>query len=274
MAIEQELIHIGLSDKEAGAYLALLRYGTRPTSFVAQKAGLNRGTAYVALHSLLAKGLVAKSSKRQVQHFTALEPEHLLDFLDRRQSEIRRQREKVHTVLGQLRMLPQPSSSKPKIEFFEGVNAARAALEDTLTAKEKTLRAFLSIADIGEFLGPEFFDEYTTRRSRAGYVLHAIRTLEKDKEAMSRSRYAKRLVSSRKEKRIVRHVSEGLAFPMTMYMYDDKVLVISSKEEEFALIIQSRELSEMQKKLFLLIWNGLGKQGTSAPFSRMGEAHA
>lgn len=274
MAIEQELIHIGLSDKEAGAYLALLRYGTRPTSFVAQKAGLNRGTAYVALHSLLAKGLVAKSSKRQVQHFTALEPEHLLDFLDRRQSEIRRQREKVHTVLGQLRMLPQPSSAKPKIEFFEGVNAARAALEDTLTAKEKTLRAFLSIADIGEFLGPEFFDEYTTRRARTGYVLHAIRTLEKDKEAMSRSRYAKRLVSSRKEKRIVRHVSEGLAFPMTMYMYDDKVLVISSKEEEFALIIQSRELSEMQKKLFLLIWNGLGKQGTSAPFSRMGEAHA
>jgi sugar-specific transcriptional regulator TrmB len=264
MDIQQELIDIGLTDKEAAAYLVLLRFGNRSTSYVAQKAGLNRGTAYVALHSLLAKGLVAKASKRKVQHFSALEPEHLLDFLGRRASEIRRHTEKVRTFMGQLRMLGEPVANRPKIEFFEGVEAARTALEDTLTAKEKTLRAFLSIEDIGEFLGSEFFDEYTTRRAKAGYELHAIRTLEKDKEAMSKSRYAKRLVSSRKEKRIVRHVSEELAFPMTMYMYDDKVTVISSKDEEFALIIQSHEFAEMQKKLFLLIWQSLEHEA-SAP---------
>ncbi len=162
-------------------------------------------------------------------------------------------------------MMSAPLTAKPRIEFFEGIEAARTALDDTLIAKEKTLRAFLSISDIGEFLGPDFFDEYTTRRARAGYELHAIRTLEKDKEAMSKSRYAQRLVSSKKEKRIVRYVSEELAFPITMYMYDDKVTIISSKEEEFALIIQSRELSEMQKKLFLLIWKSLEK----APPSRV-----
>ena len=259
MAIEQHLIDIGLTDKETAAYLTLLRFGTRPTSYVAHKAGLNRGTAYVALHALLTKGLVAKTSKRKVQYFTALEPTHLVDFLRRRESEIKHQREKVQSLMGQLMLLSRPLTTKPKIEFFEGVEAARTALEDTLTAKEKTLRAFLSIADISEFLGPEFFDQYTTRRARAHYELHAIRTLEKDKEAMSKSLYAKRLVSSTKEKRIVRYVSDELAFPMTMYMYDDKVTLISSKEEEFALIIQSRELSEMQKKLFLLIWKSLEK---------------
>lgn len=257
MAIQQELTEIGLTEKEAAAYLTLLQFGTRATSYVAHKAGLNRGTAYVALHSLLSKGLVAKTSKRNVQYFTALEPKHLLDFLQRREREIRRHRERVRAFMGQLLMLSGPLTTKPRIEFFEGVEAARTALENTLTAEEKTLRAFLSISDIGEFLGPDFFDEYTTRRARAGYELHAIRTLEKDKQAMSRSRYARRLVSSKKEKRIVRYVSEELAFPITMYMYDDKVTIISSKEEEFALIIQSRELSEMQKKLFLLIWKSL-----------------
>jgi sugar-specific transcriptional regulator TrmB len=265
MVIQQALVDIGLTEKEAAIYLTLLRFGTRPTTFVAHKAGLNRGSAYVALHSLLAKGLVAKTSKRKVQYFTVPEPKHLLDFLERREWEIRRHREKVQTFIGQLIMMSAPLTTKPRIEFFEGIEAARTALDDTLTAKEKTLRAFLSIADIGEFLGPDFFDEYTTRRARAGYELHAIRTLEKDKEAMSKSRYAQRLVSSKKEKRIVRYVSEELAFPITMYMYDDKVTVISSKEEEFALIIQSRELSEMQKKLFLLIWKSLEK----APPSRV-----
>jgi len=81
MDIQQELMDIGLTDKEAAAYLVLLRFGTRSTSYVAQKARLNRGTAYVALHSLLAKGLVAKASKRKVQHFSALDPEHLLATL-------------------------------------------------------------------------------------------------------------------------------------------------------------------------------------------------
>lgn len=263
MAIQQELTDIGLTEKEAAAYLTLLRFGTRATSYVAHKAGLNRGTAYVALHSLLGKGLVTKTSKRKVQYFTALEPKHLLDFLKRREWEIRRHRQKVREFMGQLIMLSGPLATKPRIEFFEGVEAARTALEDTLSAKEKTLRAFLSISDIGEFLGADFFDEYTTRRARAGYELHAIRTLEKDKEAMSRNRYATRLVSSQKEKRIVRYVSEELAFPITMYMYDDKVTLISSKEEEFALIIQSHELSEMQKKLFLLIWRSLEKNTPS-----------
>jgi len=51
---------------------------------------------------------------------------------------------------------------------------------------------------------------------------------------------------------------------MTMYMYDDKVTVISSKDEEFALIIQSHEFTEMQKKLFLLIWQSLEHEA-SAP---------
>ncbi len=70
MVIQQALVDIGLTEKEAAVYLTLLRFGTRPTTFVAHKAGLNRGSAYVALHSLLAKGLVAKTSKRKVQYFT------------------------------------------------------------------------------------------------------------------------------------------------------------------------------------------------------------
>jgi hypothetical protein len=49
-------------------------------------------------------------------------------------------------------------------------------------------------------------------------------------------------------------VSEDLAFPVTMYLYDQRLAVISTREEEFALIVESRELCGMQKKLFELLW--------------------
>jgi HTH-type transcriptional regulator, sugar sensing transcriptional regulator len=257
MNLSHELAKIGLSDKEAAAYLTLLRSGTRSTSFVAKKAGLNRGTAYVVLHSLLSKGLVVKSTKKKVQYFTAQDPKHILQYLDWKEKEIQTQKEKVQGLMGQLAALVNPLTTQPKIQFFDGVDGARTVLEDTISSNDKLLRAFLSIGDIQDFLGPEYFYDYTMRRINSGYTLHAIRTLEKDREARAKYVYSKRYVTSRKDRRIVRHVSEDLAFPVTTYMYDDKLTVISSKAEGYAFIIQSFELSQMQKKLFSLVWNSL-----------------
>ena len=71
----QELLkEIGLSDKESKTCLELLKHGTRSISFVAKKAELNRGTAYVILHKLGYKGLVRKSVKNKI----ALEPINLI----------------------------------------------------------------------------------------------------------------------------------------------------------------------------------------------------
>lgn len=253
--IHELLTSIGLSDKEATVYVALLRYGTQRISFIASKASLNRGTTYVILHALLAKGLVVKSTKKKVQCFTALEPKHLLHYLDHKKETLLSQREKLSEALGQLLAITNPNTARPTIEFFDGPEGARAALEDTLTASDRILRAFLSIGDIAETIGERYFDTYTTRRIKAGYALHALRTLEKDKKAMERNIYARRYVTSKKDKREVRYVGDELAFPISLYMYDNKLAIISSREENFALIIESKELAEMQKKLFSLLWH-------------------
>lgn len=261
--LEQRLVGIGLSDKEAAALLHLLRYGTRTTSFIAKKAGLNRGTAYVALHALLEKGLVVKSTKRKVQYFTALAPGQLIEYLDRRKHEIQTQKENVLEMLPALEAIINPLTTKPKIEFFDGVDGVRSAIEQTLQSKETTLRAFLSLIDLGEFLGWEYFIEYTSRRINAGYTLNVIRTQEKDKEAQQKAQqrniHQQHFATSKKSRREVRHISEELAFPMSVYLYDDKVTLLSSQEECFALTITSREYSEMQKKLFSLVWESIAR---------------
>lgn len=259
--LESQLLPLGLTDKEAKAYLALLRYGTQTTSFIAKKALLNRGTSYVALHSLLQKGLVVKSSKRGVQHFTALEPRALVDYMSGRERELRNQRKHLEGVIGELTALVNPRTTRPKMRFLEGAEGGRRALEETLQAKDKTLRAFLSLIDVADFVGSEFFFAYTKQRIKKGYTLHAIRTLQRDNLAVARDRFAKQYFTSRKERREVRYASEALSFPTTMYIFDDRLLMLSTKEEGFALIIESQELSEMQRKLFLLIWDSLGYPG-------------
>lgn len=254
------LTEIGLSDKEATLYMTLLRHGTQAISFIAKKANFNRGTAYVILHNLLAKGLVTESTKTKVQYFTAIEPRYLVRYLEHRQKEIATQKEKVEAMMGQLTAIQNPLSAKPKIQFFDGIEGARFVLEDTLTAKEKTLCAFLSIFDMSAFIGADFFNDYTTQRIKKGYTLHAIRTQEKDQQAFAADIHAKRYVTSKKEKREIRHMPATTSFPITTYIYDNKIAIISSREENFALRIESRELAQLQKQLFLFIWQALQKK--------------
>lgn len=250
-----ELEQLGLSDKEAKTYLALMRLGAKPTAVIAKEAGLNRGTTYVALHALLSKGLVVKSAKRGVQQFNALEPEALDGYLDRREKEIVQQRKNVQALVPGLKTLISPLATLPKVEFFEGPEGARAALERTLRAKDKILRSFLSLVDVCDFLGADFFDRYTNARIKAGYFFRGLRTAENEKEAFKINALSRTYGTSKRRRREVRHISAALAFPMTQYLYDDKVLIVSSKRESFALLVTSKEYADMQKKLFDLIWD-------------------
>lgn len=252
--IEKLLESAGLSEKEVSMYVTLLRSGMQPISILSKKAKLNRGTGYVILHSLLEKGLIVKTVKKGVQYFAPLDPQQLVKYVDHREKALRQSRAQLQASMGLFSALMNPLTAKPKIEFFDGQEGARFVLDHTLTSKEKTLRSFLSIADISEFVGAEYFSDYTNRRIKAGYALNAIRTQEKDREALKADTNAGRYITSKREKREIRHVPDDLAFPISMYLFDDMMAVISSKNEGFSLLIQSHELVGMQKKIFDLLW--------------------
>ncbi|HQH26679.1 MAG TPA: helix-turn-helix domain-containing protein [Oligoflexia bacterium] len=254
MSKTELLLRAGLSEKESAVYLAMLKYGSRPTSFIAEKTELNRGTAYVTLHALLAKGLVSKSIRRKVQYFSPLDPEQLVYYVEHQRSELAQTSRRLTDTLSELRQQMNPLASKPKIQFFEGRDGARAVFDCTLQAKEKTLRAFLSLGDIADLIGPEYLEDYTNRRIKRGYTLLVLRTMEKDKLAMTSNTYARKYITSKVQHRQVRYLSADLAFPLSMYLFDNKTAIVSSREENYGMIIESGELCEMQKKLFLLLW--------------------
>lgn len=256
--IDQLLQSIGLSRKETQMYITLLRSGTQPISYLAKKAGLNRGTGYVILHSLLSKGLVTKTVKRGVQYFSPLEPQQLVTYVDHREKALMQAKQGIQSAMGQFISLMNPLTSKPKIEFFDGQEGARIVLDRTLRSKEKVLRAFLSIADIIDYLGAEYFSDYTVRRIGLGLTLHALRTREKDREAILRDERASTYMTSKKDKRVIHHIPDDLAFPMTIYMFDTTLAIISSKDEGFSLLIESKELTNMIKKIFDLLWSQYG----------------
>ncbi|MCB0343973.1 MAG: hypothetical protein KDD66_02600 [Bdellovibrionales bacterium] len=252
--MEKDLRELGLSDKEVSAYVALIRFGTRTTSFVAKKTGLNRGTAYLALHGLLEKGFASKNVKNNVQYFTGLKPSGIRTHLERRKEEVEQQIQRADELIDQLDQLANPIANKPKVQFYEGQEGARVAMLDSITAQEKSLRSFLSIHDVADFLGAEFFEDYTNKRITRGPFLRTIRNRSKDEIAFSTNPYAKKYLTSRKDRREVRYLGKPIEFPMSIYLYDEKVMALSSKHEGYGLIIESNDLSSMLKEIFDVMW--------------------
>ena len=244
---------LNFTDKEAAVYLALLEIGPAKARDVSLKTQLNRTTVYDIFTSLLEKGLVSKFGRGKTISFNALSPERLLNYLDREKEgemkKIDKQKEKVKNILPQLISLQNIFSSGPKVQFFEGEKGMREAYEDTLTSKDIIL-AYANLETMQEGL-PNFFPEYFKRRAAKKIFIRAI--LPRNEASIKQSK------SDLEEARETRFLPEAeMTFSPEINIYNNKMLVASWKEK-IAIIIESKELADLQKLTFNLLWASLPK---------------
>jgi urea transport system substrate-binding protein len=104
------------------------------------------------------------------------------------------------------------------------------------------------------FIGAKSARNFMEALAEKEVVLEAIRTHETMEPAAG---IEECFITGEELHRTVRFASREFAFPMTVFLFDDKIAIISSAEENFALIIESREYTEMQRKLFAMVWSSL-----------------
>lgn len=249
--IKNLLDQLNFSEKESQVYLALLEIGSGKAKEISRKTGLNRTTVYDICDELVQKGLISKYKKGAGTYFNALEPKHLLTYLDREKEEkaktIEKQKQKVSELLPQLVSLQNIFTTKPKVQFFEGEKGMREAYEDTLTSRE-IIMAYANVETMHEGL-PNFFPEYYKRRAKNKIFIRVI--VPKNKLSIERSKF------NQKEMRDTRFLpEEKMTFSPEVNIYNNKMLIASWKEK-MAIIIESKELADLQKLTFNLLWETL-----------------
>jgi sugar-specific transcriptional regulator TrmB len=241
MSIDQVLVQIGLQETEAKFYLAALELGQASVREIASKAGISRTNAYDVLARLFEQGLVTQvSAAANKSMLVAAEPpDQLTELLDGR-------RRKLDTLLPELRSLHNRSSGKPRVRFYQGLEGIKLVLNDTLTVRDKKLLGILSMRDLFEVPGRSWMDDLVRRRIDAGVFLRVVRSPVKDIPNV--------WPQSTADLREVRFASPDFVFTMTSYLYDNKVAIISSRRENFAMTIESEEFATMQRNLFEVLW--------------------
>ena len=248
MNIESLLKNFGLNEKEIAVYLALVEQGPSPVRLLSAKSGVNRGTTYDILKSLISQGLVSYYNKQSHQYFSAESPEKLVVALEDKQQNLASLKEEVQKNLPGLKILFERQGGKPTVKLYEGLKGIKFILIDVLESvsreKDKTYFVYSSAS-----LRKDVYmamPNYSEERKKKKITVKTIALGE-----------GGQLVGLDERKWLVK---TGNAVKATYeIIYAGKVAHISLDDTEnpVGVVIQNAEIFETQKIIFDSLWSKL-----------------
>lgn len=240
----ENLKRFGLAEKEAKIYLACLELGDSPASDIALKSSIPRTLVYDILEKLIKLGLISYSIKNNLKYFTAAHPRELIRIAKEKE-------EAVIKILPQLEKLEQSEGvKKPKVEVYEGKEGMKTVMDDILRSNVKEFLAYGSSRSSFEII-PAFMEEWHRQRIKQKVFFRAL--YNNTEEARKKVRERK---GSLKYARY-RFMPITLESPTATLLYANKIVLQSWTKEPFAVMIESEEMAQNQKKYFKELW----KQG-------------
>lgn len=237
--LETKLVDFGLTQKQAKVYLASLELGSASVQDIAQQANIERTNTYDSIKSLIEKKMMSITTVGKKQQYSAESPVVLERILEERKMEL-------VELLPELQSINNLSQNKPKIRYYPGVEGFKTVYADTLTCQDKAMFGIFAMKDFLEVAGREFLDRMVEGRVKRGINLKVIRSREREVAGI--------YPGAKYELRELRFAPTGMIFPITTFVYDNKVIYLSSKKETFGLIIESKDITEAHKNYFEALW--------------------
>ncbi len=234
MNLRKILENVGLSEKEARTYLALLSLDEETPRAIAIKARLKRPTVYAVLEQLQQRGYVSRVKRGNTWHYRALNPYALIEDRFHKYTALEK-------AVPELLALNANRSSRPEMRVFEGKRGLIQVMEDTLNSSTEIL-AWADMAEITNGLFVDYWQEYIERRIEIGLWCRMV--LCDSKEARE---FKKRGADELREAYLVSR--KRYPFKNEMNIYDDKICIISH-EDLVGVIIENNNIANSQRSIF------------------------
>ncbi len=260
--LEQDLIKIGLSEKESQVYLSSLSLGPSSVQNIAKKSNVNRVTTYVMIEQLTQKGLMSSFSKGKKKLYAAERPNRLMSLIHEREKELKDQEAQFRSVLPQLNAVMARSDNKTQVRFYEGIEGMKAAHELLLGVFESN-----DVKEYREIILPS----QTSGVFKEGDspARDAARKMIVNKKIEARKIYVIDPKAPRKEdlfqsatREHTRFLSEeSYPFSCEFGIYGSIVVFWLLNEDYNTVLVDDEYVAENMKLMFDLSWSG-AKKGT------------
>ena len=235
------LEQIGLNEKEASVYLALLELGTASVQSIAAKAGIKRPTTYLILDDLQRKGIVSIIPRATKSLYTAESPERLI-------SELRKKEELLKRSLPNLLALYNAKKEKPRVQLFEGKEGVRQVYNKIFEAN--SVWFFGTTQEILK-IDPEAWAEFLKKAREKQFKVRDFIIRSPADEVYGQAANQLKKYGPNYE---VRFLPQGFQFANDNAIFGDNIVFFSFRPQIFAVMITSREISQSMRVLHELAW--------------------
>lgn len=246
-SIHTSLINLGLTDKEARVYLALVSLGESVVYSISDRAGLKRPTTYVTLNELVKKGYAKRIPRARKQLYFPVSPDEVFSLARERLRESER-------ALPELRALSKEGTEKKvRTTYYEGQEQTLTAFLDTLNFPDSEVSGWLSEQPWRSTGGKGWWHREYRPRRLALNIYH--RFIVPDLASM-KTYTEENTKDLKKEVRVER----GTPFlPKTdVLFYGGNRVLITSFEEHMGLIIESKLIHDTFVAIFERQWDSQG----------------
>jgi sugar-specific transcriptional regulator TrmB len=241
---------LGLKREHSDVYLALLEGGSMPAGNLAKRLNIPRSTLYGLLDELARGGLVLQNEKGNVKLWQAVDPEKIKNMLNDKINALEKTRGSFDAILDDLKKSQKTDFLSPKYNYFEGKEEMRIMLKDVLLYDDLETELCWPVKDMIKVLGEDFLFEFNKKRVRNGVSIRVIWPQEKTSD-VEKNIF---LAPGKEVLREVRLAPAGVDFSMGYWAYGNKVIFMSSKAENFGFIVESKELRQLLKTQFEILW--------------------
>ena len=244
MSMEKHLIsslaNIGLNEKQAFVYLALLKLGKGSAYAISEESGLKKPTTYVILNELVDMGAAHRIPKVKKRLYKPVQPEILIRDAELRMNETKK-------LLPSLKSIGKIKQEKMNVLHFEGLKAFKEALyyrTDECVGKE-IVGFYAEAKDMSPKL-IEICEEYNKYCADNNITL---RTFVPDHESLINFRKTDALF-----KRIIKVLPYSIySSSVSIDTFSNIVRIVLNRNNQ-VVIIENTDLAKTIKEIFEMLW--------------------
>ena len=233
MDIKRLLQDLGLEEKEAKVYLALLSLGETTATKISKKTNLDRTLIYQLGNKLIEKGLASYIIKNNVRYFSAANPEKLVQDLKEKEKQLQK-------AMPQLIRLTKVQEQETKVEIYRGKEGLKTVLKDIIRTKKN----YVGLGEEGRF-----------QKVLPIYVHKFLKQLEKnDIHEKVLVREDLKSITLKSKNSIFRYISKDYLSPVTTLIYGNKVANFIWTLPYHTILTTNKEVADSFRSHFEALW--------------------
>jgi sugar-specific transcriptional regulator TrmB len=250
MSIRELLALLNCSEGEKSVFLALLG-APRGLSVVGlhKKLTLPRPTLYGYVEGLLGKGLVRKGLHKEGAIFYAEDEPHIKLLFEEKILDLEKAKQSVKNAFsGEV----IKDIFTPRFTVYEGNDTYAKIFRDMLISDEHELYWIWPLSEMLKHIPEKALSDFHTERVLRGIWLSVL--WPKPKKISLEQHPLLFPVQETSSLRRIKILPAGLDQTLGYGVYGSKVAFLSSERENYAFVIESKELSDAYKSHFQFLW--------------------